>query len=330
MVRSWCLLTALLLAGCGGKSVEEFCRARFDVMAERDVRCGASADVAHESWDATRDYVCHNVTGLLKAEKVRYDSGKADACLERLRTLPCGLVLRVQDDPCDQAIVGRVESGATCFTGLECTPGSLCAATQCPGTCVSRVQVGGECGGTARCVEGAVCIKGSCVAQGAAGASCRVGSIDCGDGLYCAGATPSQSAPGTCTAAATASSGPCDQPLTCAFGSVCAGLDYATNKAGTCQAPAARGATCTATNFCDAESYCSGGKCTALPRIGEACGALAGGSASCLTGWCHFAAASSQGTCAAFLSPGDACDSVEACGAVARCDKGRCVALCRE
>ena len=320
---------ALALAGCKGKSVDEFCAARFDALKAWGVRCGTSRDVAAASWDPYRDYLCAGVVQLEKDQKVSYDSGLADQCLKRLESLECGPLLRVVDDPCDLAIRGTVEAGGQCFTGVECAPDTLCAASDCPGVCVARAAVGFECGGLVRCQDGAYCLSGSCVASVAEGGACRVGSLDCADNLYCAGAKPIQaSPPGACKKVGAQPGGSCDQPEACVWGSVCAGQDPATNTAGTCQAPVADGGACTVSSSCAPESSCLNGQCSPRPRLGEACGRVGGGSAACLVGWCRMDAGA--GTCTVFLSPGEVCDTADACGPVARCQAGKCVAFCAE
>lgn len=323
------LLVALPLAGCKGKSIDEFCAARFDTIKSLDVRCGTSQDVAEAKWNPSRDYFCGGVVALEKAKKVAYDSGLADQCLKRLEALQCGPVLVVEDDPCDLAIRGTVEPGGQCYTGVECAPGSLCAASNCPGICVARAAVGFECGGLVRCAEGAYCLNGTCAAAVAEGGACRVGAIDCGDNLYCAGQKPIQaSPPGACKKIGAQTTGPCDQPDACAYGTVCAGQDTAANVAGTCQAPVADGGDCAVSSSCGSESFCKDGRCAPRPRLGEPCGIVGGGTASCLFGWCRMA--SGVGTCTASLSPGETCDTTDACGPVARCQGGKCVALCSE
>ncbi|MGC4116151.1 MAG: hypothetical protein QM765_16535 [Myxococcales bacterium] len=322
------LVLALSLASCKpGRTAVEFCNAQFDMLEARDVRCGVSEDVAAATWQPWSGYLCTGISQLETDRKIAYDPNLAEACLKRLEDLPCGAVQPVEDDPCDKAITGKQAAGSACYTGVECAPGTLCAAGSCPGTCVQRAAVGFECGGLVRCEEGAYCLNGTCAAAVAEGGSCRVGSIDCDEGLYCAGDKPVQSTPGACRKLGSVSSGACDQAVACAFGKVCAGQDGATNTAGTCEAPVADGTACTASSACGPESFCKDGKCAARPRVGEACGLVGGGSASCLLGWCRMDAGA--GTCSAFLASGDSCDTVDACGPVARCQGGKCVALCQ-
>lgn len=320
---------ALALSACKpGRTVSEFCKAQFDALEERDVRCGASKDVAAASWDPVEAYLCANVAALERDQKVAYDSNLAEACLKRLADLPCGAVQPVDDDPCDKAVTGKQAAGSACYTGVECVPGALCAASACPGTCVQRAAVGFDCGGLVRCEEGAYCLDGVCAAAVQEGGACRVGAIDCDEGLYCAGEKPIQpTPPGACRKLGSVASGPCDQSVACAWGKVCAGQDFAANTAGTCLAPVADGQACAASSECGAESFCKDGKCAARPRIGEPCGIVGGGTAACLVGWCRMV--SGEGACADFLAPGDACDTTDACGPVARCQGGKCVALCQ-
>ncbi|HEY3446791.1 MAG TPA: hypothetical protein VGK67_10530 [Myxococcales bacterium] len=323
------LALALCLASCKpGRTALEFCKARFDALEERDVRCGASKEVAAAGWDPFEAYLCANVPALERDRKIAYDPNLAEACLKRLADLPCGAVEPLEDDPCDTAITGKQVAGSACYTGVECAPGTLCAASNCPGSCVQRAPVGFECGGLVRCEEGAFCLSGACVASVQEGGSCRVGSIDCDQGLYCAGEKPIQSSPpGSCRKLGSVSTGPCDQPIACAFGKVCAGQDSAANTAGACEAPVADGKACSASSSCGPESFCRDGQCAARPRLGDACGLVGGGTASCLLGWCRMEAGA--GKCADFLLGGDACDTSDACGPVARCQGGKCVAFCQ-
>jgi hypothetical protein len=328
MSRTFTGLVLLLAVGCGGRSVDEFCKARFDALIARDIRCGVAADVASASWQPYEEYLCKNVAQLQRDKKVVYDSAKGDLCLTNLAKLACGPLYTIPDDPCDQAISGLVTVGNACYTGIECAGGSLCANDSCPGTCSPLAAVGDACGGLVRCAEGAACVTGLCVTQGSLGASCRVGSLDCESDLFCASAAPIQSTPGTCKAIAAQSDGACSQVLACVFGTVCSGVDYSKNTPGTCQPVIADGSACAATSDCGADSWCNAGTCQSRPRIGEACGTLTGGAASCLLGWCQFPAGSVSGTCADFLASGAACTAVDSCGPVARCDQGSCVALC--
>jgi hypothetical protein len=329
MTRRLAALALLLCAACHHKSVDEFCDAWFAALEARDVRCDVAAEVAQASWAPVKAYVCQGVLQLEKDGKIVYDAKAGSDCTDRIDKLACGPFFRIPNDPCDLAIVGAVTAGGTCYNGVECDPTTTCAASQCPGTCLPRGNVGDDCNGLAPCVQGAVCVSNKCQAAGTEGQSCRAGTVDCGDGLYCSGEKPIQTTPpGTCKKVAQQTSGACDQTLACAFGTVCAGIDYAANTSGTCQAPVAKGGSCTSSTFCESDAFCAAGKCAARPRLGEACGNVQGGSASCLLGWCQIPSAATSGTCVDFLKTDDPCDSADACGLVARCQGGKCVPLC--
>ncbi len=157
----------------------------------------------------------------------------------------------------------------------------------------------------------------------AKGQRCR-SSLECGQGLQCAGVGPTD--PGVCAPPGGAGAG-CSRsvdPLATftrqddleADHPACDGVC----KMGKCQAPVAAGGACIVNPECAKGTLCQGGKCTpGKPgKIGEACPANA----------CEANALCKAGTCVALARDGEACASHWECRS-GTCTGGKCASACR-
>jgi len=170
-------------------------------------------------------------------------------------------------------IVGKITSGASCRSSLECGDGLHCrgASTDRAGVCAPPSPPGGRCAAPVdnlaaftglqgderhRECEG-LCLKGQCLSRVAKGAPCPSSAL-CAPGLHC-------------------SAGHCAEPKKLAVG-----------------------ATCERHGDCAEGAYCAAGTCATTKRTGEPCSALAecGGFA------CERPQGAKTGKCADPCSPG--------------------------
>jgi hypothetical protein len=92
--------------------------------------------------------------GRIPAEggAIMFDSAKAQACLQDIAAIPCGIVtsqtyLQIRND-CYAALVGTIAVGGTgCTTTLDCAPQGFCniVGDAGTGTCVALSGGGGPC-----------------------------------------------------------------------------------------------------------------------------------------------------------------------------------------
>jgi hypothetical protein len=174
---------------------------------------------------------------------------------------------------CTTLIEGKLESGGSCRSSLECLDGLYCrgATAEGVGVCAAPATPGGRCAAPADNLAAfsglrddprhpecrGLCIKGQCLAFAGAGGACPSSAI-CGHGLRCI--------------------------------------------AGRCQEPPRRkiGESCEGHAACDEGTYCSAGRCAPVKGGGETCSlpAECGGLA------CERSRNADTGTCADPCGPG--------------------------
>ena len=217
---------------------------------------------------------------------------------------------------------GACQTGRTCMSGLACTNTGLCRAPLAAGAACTPTDA---CPANAHCVP--VTVDGAlrrCVADGAAGAACRITGTACDTGLTCSATMPTATSPGVCRAQVAAGAA-CDTGHSCMTGAHCLPL-VADATMTTCQADGAAGTICrSAAPFCDTGLTCSAtdptmatGVCQASVAGTGACD-LTGRTNTCATpNECAPNAAFTAGACAA---PGTAAGvSCRTTGAA--CDAG--------
>lgn len=142
-------------------------------------------------------------------------------------------------------VEGKVKSGQTCASAVECAPGTTCIKPGgvCKGVCSSWPQVGENCG--FGCSPGLVCddqgtmdpVDDRCIAPHGLGEACR-SSLDCAPDLVCGG---------TCHARAKAGE-KCtfdkDRLSTCDPGLACDVTPFVMGAVGTCVVPQDMNARC--------------------------------------------------------------------------------------
>ncbi len=222
-------------------------------------------------------------------------------------------------------------SGGACNPGATCSAGLACAAN---GVCRAPLAANAVCMPTDSCAAGAHCVAvnpdGSlrrCLADGGAGAACRVMGTACDATLTCSATMPTATAPGICRAVVAVGAA-CDTARSCPASAHC--LSVAANPTMlTCQVDGAVGTLCRATATpCDAGLTCSAadpimaaGVCRTTVAGTGACD-LRGRTSTCAgTSECAPNAAFTAGTCAApgtaagisCRSTGAACDAGLAC-----------------
>ena len=207
---------------------EKFCTALSEAECDKDVRCGYMDAEDRPVCVADRDLDCVELSIVTARGGAAFDSAKATACVEGIRTKVCG-----HSDPaeCDAVFSARGQVGSSC-TADTCNSGAFCASAPAGcGTCQSTVASG------QRCVAGDRC---------AAASDCQppVGGFTAGAGTC----LPVKADATACTSSSECSSGIC---RTVAVGQkVCGGI--------------ARGAACSTVGTCKSEDYCKGLKRTAV------------------------------------------------------------------
>jgi hypothetical protein len=119
---------------------------------------------------------------------ISYDSVKAQACLQDIASIPCGVItsaayLQIRND-CYGAMVGTIPVGGSgCTTNLDCAPQGYCniVGDAGTGTCTMVENLGTGCTFNEQCtyrgtgMPAAFCATGgsnTCVAQGDVDAAC--------------------------------------------------------------------------------------------------------------------------------------------------------------
>ncbi len=230
--------------------------------------------------------------------------------------------------PTSRVCVPDGTAGGACNTGATCNAGLACAGN---GVCRAPLAANAVCMATDACAAGSHCVAvnpdGSlrrCLADGAAGAACRVTGAACDAGLTCSATMPTATAPGVCRAAVAVGAA-CDTAHSCPAAAHC--LSVASDPTmTTCQADGAVGTLCRrAAPFCDAGLTCSADDPTMQTGI---CQTVVMGTGACdLTGRTSTCAGDNEcapnatftaGACAA---PGTAA-SVSCRATGAACDAG--------
>jgi hypothetical protein len=290
--------------GCGGGSghaapgdLDAFLTQFMNVLCTLEVSCGSMPDLPTCASSLQSD---STEFATLRADvasgKVRYDGGKASACIDYYNRVYGGSCTRsalaaantdTGSEACSTVLVGSVADGGACFASLECASGNCtqadttCSRSRqcCAGTCAAKpapIPVGGDCSAP---LPGQTCATGAdCISTGSLG-------------------SPTCQVPAKVQGAACAALFDCETPLFCA-------LDAA-GGTGTCQPSAATGATCnTVVTFAacdDLRDYCdkTTAKCTRRGPVGAACDAAQSnciGYANCLGGIC-VAMSGERGAC---------------------------------
>lgn len=229
------MLLAAASTACGGISLDDYFDAELDADCERRARCGewTSKEECILWMGSAPNFRELELRASVAAGRVTYSPGRAEACVEHLRTASCDWTSedrRTTNHDCEATFRGHLAAGDTCYSEEDCRGDCAappnCSDTSCPATCYEvepLSDIGGPCGFD-DCVDGAVCDGGICVALAPAGA-------------------------------------PCSQPLGCDYGFVC--ID------GTCQDTANRGESCE-NNWCenDTGDRCDETSSTCVARRG--------------------------------------------------------------
>ena len=185
----------------------EFCTALHSAEASREVACSGAVKEQTEAFYA-QAWQCDGVSHAVTAGNVLYDAVQAGACLDWLRSLPCGHSLRqpASAGPCEGALVGQVADGQACVVVddalelSECGRASRCdQRLTCPGVCRPNTKIGEACDSQTPCQRGSFCgrlhpedTSTVCRAIAGPGESCdttyssTVGSADvCAEGYHC-------------------------------------------------------------------------------------------------------------------------------------------------
>jgi hypothetical protein len=230
--------------------------------------------------------------------------------------------------PASRVCVPDGTAGGACNAGATCNAGLACSGN---GVCRTPLAANAACVATDACAVGAHCVAvlpdGSlrrCLADGAAGAACRVTGAACDAGFTCSAAMPTAAAPGICRAMVAVGAA-CDTAHACPSTAHCL-PGAADPTVSTCQADGAVGTICRRTAApCDAGLTCSAadptmqtGLCRTVVMGTGACD-LQGRTSTCAgTSECAPNATFTAGACAA---PGTAAGvSCRATGAA--CDAG--------
>ncbi len=127
----------------------------------------------------------------IAAGRAEFVESEVEACLEALRTGPCG-----GDDflspplPCRSMMRGAVEEGGACIDGADCGGGLICRRVEGVQTCLPPIATGESCVGYFECADGAVCnvtpstMRRVCASGAGLGESCG-GASGCRYGLHC-------------------------------------------------------------------------------------------------------------------------------------------------
>ena len=318
------LISALvfpLVAGCGGGSGAPMGLAEaqshvVNAICKFEVACSQMPDFAtcQASLQMQPGYLA-TLEADIASGKVHYDGIKARSCVEALERLYGGACTQsalaasdtMDDDACDQVIVGTAAAGAACFFAEQCASG-LCQRTDptcsqsrqcCIGACAAKpapIPVGGDCSAPLpdqACEIGAVCLSSRCVAQlKVEGAACTA-TFQCASPLFCDPNTATNA--GVCRHAAP-TGGPCNASVFVPCDDL---RDYCDPVSGTCKQRIGVGGTCDAAQTtCVGFAQCEATSCVPLLKAGQACSSTSGpdclGSLQCAT---------DTNTCA--LVPGD-------------------------
>jgi hypothetical protein len=351
-VRRLCAL-ALCAAGCGPSSFTDFRDQLARRSCDRAIKCGTFGASERNACPAPPELALIapgslDVEGEIDANRMRFDSGGAQTCLDAIAGAPCtpgALTARVNLQ-CHDVFGPKVAPGGECHGDGECE-GGFCAGAACPGacmawpapgdpctppggcdptvqycglgapdapgyTCLRHKQEGDACADSSECAFGLFCIAAKCSTPprgGQLGDVCSDPSASCDETLFCDGVTQK-------CAAHLAIGAACLQPEACADGQVCVGLG-APGTSGTCAAWLDVGLACSASGAsgCPASQSCQGGACAlTMPAAAgdqQSCAAM-----SCAAGlYCD-----PRQRCSFPLLIGGKCDASNLCAAGLDCD----------
>ena len=322
-----CLL-ALFVGGCSGPSSYDDYR---DQLASRycdyEVRCGLLGASETSQCPAAPALGTTTTTNLdvdaaLGRNSISFHGGRAQKCLDTLKTLPCDGkqanvdVIRY----CNAIIEPKLAPGKACVDDVECLGGGCVPTTAlgCGGTCVAFAATGAACVQTGSdpsqlcdpTVHFCDPTTSTCKLLLESGGKCSADS-QCAFDLACVSgkcATPPHLAVGaTCGPLLTLP--PCAEGLACNANNVCA-------------KELASGAACTSPQDCKDGLVCAAGTCTAWSDIGKPCVSNGAGSN------CPADQACSNSVCVsldmALAGPGSTCSPTIACQDGLWCNNGVC------
>jgi hypothetical protein len=230
---------------------------------------------------------------------VKYDGSKVDACIKAMKDLGCSLTTTRNTPPCNEVLVGTVDTGGACTVNAECKGDAYCKGDTCPGACTPREASGVPCRFDDACRTGMKCIYSVCGTPGGAGAECIEDGDDCDITMICVGADNEKNVKGKCTKITDVFKAKVGEACDLTKGQFCeAGLscmlDSTTTFTFKCVDLLASGAACKvgAPDPCPLGEYCKGvdlnakppvfeGTCSKSPGDGEPCAQVFG--ATCAT-----------------------------------------------
>jgi len=193
------VLVGLVLVACGGGlSREEYSEAYGEALCHRQARCGEIRDedaCVSDAREFSRAYregglqAYFQYEGSIRAGRLRFDEEAAEACVQRLRDIPCDerLPLTRNGTICD-VLEGLQQDGEPCVLTEECSEASYCERTGeavCEvGTCKPRPGLDQKVAGAQECAPGLVRIGDTCRAPSGEGGACDSDS-GCTARLYC-------------------------------------------------------------------------------------------------------------------------------------------------
>ena len=137
-----------------------------------------------------------NIKKAIDEGRVKYDGKKAQACFDAWAAQGCDIFSSRAPEICDQTLEGTVAEGGDCTLNMECAGPLFCRVdTACPGKCTARMPGGSNCKDSDECQDGFTCddtLK-KCVVPAKKGEACQTGKPDCILGLFCQGATDTES-----------------------------------------------------------------------------------------------------------------------------------------
>jgi hypothetical protein len=197
MMRGRWLTVLALVVGCGGSDVDRLCNSDdgpWTLQALAEERCGGDSNPT-----ITAQYMESNCRGTLQP---MFDAGTvsiaSDEVIDRCRTAVKANTCKPElfkdwleaTAICDDLVVGKTVTGASCSANEECGGASYCKRTGACGLCLGQGSSGALCGGGLECQSG-ICSAGMCVVgdvpangQCASDRQCAAGLI-CRDNGHC-------------------------------------------------------------------------------------------------------------------------------------------------
>ena len=336
--------------------IEAFELSYEQAICERAARCEPVSQQACEGYiDLSADSLWLESKIDLSQDRILFDSEAGAACLEVLRTLPCGSRLGegLRNENCEAMFAGTLAGGAPCWTDESCLSGECadqCGNGCCQGTCTSSAlpDVGEACDYYSlekTCATGSYCAlgpndEGICKSQVGEGASCDLYQANpCAEGLVCketAGELGLCSPPPAIGSACEGTD--CGAEAYCSAAQVCTAIGgqgdpcdlYISNACqdglicheGSCRSRLQAGETCSESDDqCDSAEQlrCLDGLCTPMPSAGDACSVED-------FDFCDSSSVCINGICVDRPTEGEACDAAQAlyCVTGLQCREGRC------